>query len=95
MTNTSGKVFINGIPYNRKYMRREIAFVQQDDLFMPSLTLTVRDHLLFCALMKLPKELSLEMKRAKVSNIIRDAGLTLVADLALCLVSGGERKVCL
>jgi ABC-type multidrug transport system ATPase subunit len=48
MENTKGKVWLGSHQDRRKTMKKKIAFVLQDDIFMPSNTLTVRDHLQVC-----------------------------------------------
>jgi ABC-type multidrug transport system ATPase subunit len=48
MENTKGKVFLGSHQYRTKTMKKKVAYVLQDDVFMPSNTLTVRDHLQVC-----------------------------------------------
>jgi ABC-type multidrug transport system ATPase subunit len=48
MGNTKGNVFIGSHQYRVKTMKKKVAYVLQDDIFMPSNTLTVRDHLQVC-----------------------------------------------
>ena len=92
LTGVSGQVLLRGVLYNRKTMRHKVAYILQDDIFMASPILTVRDHLSFAASMRLPESLSAEEKNTRVARIIEDLGLVHCADSPLFLVSGGERK---
>ena len=92
LTGVSGQVLLRGVLYNRKTMRHKVAYILQDDIFMASPILTVRDHLTFAASMRLPETLSAEEKNSRVAKIIEDLGLVHCADSPLFLVSGGERK---
>ena len=73
-------------------MRHKVAYILQDDIFMTSYILTVRDHLMFAAAMRLPEALSAAEKTFRVLKVIEDLGLAHCADSPLFLVSGGERK---
>jgi ABC-type multidrug transport system ATPase subunit len=92
LTGVSGNVCLGGSLYQRKTMRHKVAYIMQDDIFMFSYVLTVRDHLTFAAQMKLSETLSNEQKTQKVVNVINDLGLNHCADSPLLLISGGERK---
>ena len=92
LTGVSGQVLLRGVLYNRKTMRHKVAYVLQDDIFMASPILTVRDHLMFAASMRLPETLFVAEKDSRVAKIIEDLGLMHCADSPLFLVSGGERK---
>ena len=92
LNGVSGQVFLGGDFYNRKTMRHKVAYILQDDIFMTSFILTVRDHLMFAASMRLPESLPTEEKKKHVMKIIDDLGLVHCADSPLFLVSGGERK---
>lgn len=69
----------------------------QDDLFFP--TLTVREHLTFHAMVRIPQSTLAHHKREKVEQILLDVGLQGCADALIGGsnslirgVSGGERK---
>jgi hypothetical protein len=73
------------------------AYVYQDDLFFP--TLTVREHLTFHAMVRMPKTVQPHHKRERVEEILLDVGLQGCADALIGGsnslirgVSGGERK---
>ena len=72
LTGVSGQVLLRGVLYNRKTMRHKVAYILQDDIFMASPILTVRDHLTFAASMRLPETLSAEEKNSRVAKIIED-----------------------
>ncbi|KAK3118106.1 hypothetical protein QOZ80_9BG0694300 [Eleusine coracana subsp. coracana] len=86
-----GTVLLNGRPTTRSSHRRT-GFVAQDDVLHPYLT--VRETLLFCAALRLPRAAP---KSAAADAVIAELGLTTCADTivgnALVRgVSGGERK---
>ena len=73
------------------------AYVYQDDLFFP--TLTVREHLTFHAMVRMPKETQTHIKNERVEAILLDVGLQGCADALIGGssslirgISGGERK---
>ena len=73
------------------------AYVYQDDLFFP--TLTVREHLRFHAMVRMPKETQSHIKKERVEAILLDVGLQGCADALIGGnsslirgISGGERK---
>lgn len=82
-----GLVTINGFPL-RKAFKRIIAYVLQEDLFYPGLT--VRETLTFTARLRLGG--SEAAKRAAVVDIIATLGLQKCADSPIMLCSGGEKK---
>jgi ABC-type multidrug transport system ATPase subunit len=49
MSNTKGQVLLGSRQYKKKAMKQKVAYVLQEDIFMPSRILTIRDHLqVFC-----------------------------------------------
>ncbi|MCO5614053.1 hypothetical protein L7F22_068334 [Adiantum nelumboides] len=93
-----GTILYDGAPYS-KALKPRMGFVTQDDILYPHLT--VRETLLYAALLRLPTEMSRAHKSDKVDQIIRQLGLercqyTIIGNAFLCGVSGGERKrVCI
>lgn len=90
----SGEVLIDGVlqPPNFKCLS---GYVVQDDVVMG--TLTVRENLRFSAELRLSGKLTREEKEAKVNHLIKELGLTKVADSRVGTemirgISGGERK---
>ncbi|KAE8728526.1 ABC transporter G family member 25 [Hibiscus syriacus] len=92
--NFSGTMLAN----NRK-PSRQIAkctgFVTQDDVLYPHLT--VRETLVFCSLLRLPKTLSVKDKILVAESVLFELGLskcenTIIGNSFIRGISGGERK---
>ncbi|NWH58932.1 ABCG2 protein, partial [Geococcyx californianus] len=90
----SGDILINGAPQPTNF-KCTSGYVVQDDVVMG--TLTVRENLKFSAALRLPKSVKEQEKNERVNQIIKELGLTKVADSKVGTqftrgVSGGERK---
>ncbi|WVZ95977.1 hypothetical protein U9M48_041674 [Paspalum notatum var. saurae] len=90
-----GGVTLNGEPLHGRRLRSISAYVMQDDLLYPMLT--VRETLQFAAEFRLPRALPPERKRARVDALVDQLGLaraadTVIGDEAHRGVSGGERR---
>ncbi|CAL8400675.1 unnamed protein product [Boreogadus saida] len=90
----SGEVLIDGVPQPPNFKCLS-GYVVQDDVVMG--TLTVRENLRFSAALRLPSSVSQAEKEARVSQLIKELGLTKVADSKVGTqmirgISGGERK---
>ncbi|XP_031621744.1 protein white [Contarinia nasturtii] len=87
---------LNGIPVNAKQLRSRCAYIQQDDLFIGSLT--AREHLIFQALLRLDRRMPYKEKMQKVDQVIADLSLTKCQNTIIGVtgrikgLSGGERK---
>ena len=88
LKDTKGRVYYGSKLYV-KPMRKNIAFILQEDVFMPSERLTVKDHLIFAACMKLGDSTTIN---TRVNEVINQLGLQHCARTPLTLVSGGEKK---
>ncbi|KAG5178542.1 ABC transmembrane transporter [Tribonema minus] len=97
----TGSVTANGARAARAWTARNSGFVQQEDLFIP--TLTPREHLNFAATMRMRGDDDAPIKadeaRARVEELILDLGLTKCADTliggqgsSIRGISGGEKK---
>ncbi|CAI7742275.1 unnamed protein product [Closterium sp. NIES-54] len=92
----SGSVELDGAVVRGSTMRRMSAYVMQDDLMFPALT--VRETLMFAAELRLAANgVTKEEKERKVESLLELLGLTKVADSLIGNesqrgVSGGERK---
>ncbi|CAK9871016.1 unnamed protein product [Sphagnum jensenii] len=89
-----GKILYNNKPHS-KAIKRITAFVAQDDVLFPHLT--VKETLFYAALLRLPRSYSQEQKERRVEAIIAELGLekcqhTMIGNTFLRGVSGGERK---
>jgi ABC-type multidrug transport system fused ATPase/permease subunit len=71
--NVTGDILINGEAVQGRRLKRRMAYVLQDDIFFPNLT--VRDTISYTAYLKLPKSLSWKEKRERVEEIITEMGI--------------------
>ncbi|XBI79072.1 hypothetical protein VPH35_088633 [Triticum aestivum] len=90
-----GTVTLNGEPLHGRRLRAISAYVMQDDLLYPMLT--VRETLMYAAEFRLSRALSPARKRERVDALIYQLGLTSAADTVIGDeghrgVSGGERR---
>ncbi|KAJ4965681.1 hypothetical protein NE237_017530 [Protea cynaroides] len=90
----TGTVLDNGLKLNKAVQRRT-GFVTQDDVLYPHLT--VRETLVFCALLRLPDSLSKNEKIRVAESVITELGLgkcenRIIGNSFIRGVSGGERK---
>ncbi|GLJ06729.1 hypothetical protein SUGI_0046430 [Cryptomeria japonica] len=90
-----GTVTLNGEPLGGRVLRSISAYVMQDDLLFPMLT--VKETLMYAAEFRLPRSCSWEKKRGRVEVLIDQLGLraaarTIVGDEGNRGVSGGERR---
>lgn len=87
---------LNGIPVNSKQLRSQCAYVQQDDLFIASLT--AREHLIFQALLRMGRNVPYSQKVHRVNEVISELSLRKCANTIIGSpgrikgLSGGERK---
>ncbi|KAM9792334.1 broad substrate specificity ATP-binding cassette transporter ABCG2d [Neosynchiropus ocellatus] len=100
-TGLSGEVLIDGAPQPPNFKCLS-GYVVQEDVVMG--TLTVRENLCFSAALRLPTSVPQTEKQARVSHLIKELGLTKVADSKRVHVhskvgtpltrgiSGGEKK---
>ncbi|CAM9150806.1 unnamed protein product [Ectocarpus sp. 6 AP-2014] len=93
----SGTVLHNGKPPDMDMVGITTAFVQQEDLFIP--TLTPREHLRFHANMRMSRTLSPEQKMQAVETALEGLGLGKCANTpiggqgsTIRGISGGEKK---
>uniref|UniRef100_A0AAQ6IDH7 ABC transporter domain-containing protein n=1 Tax=Anabas testudineus TaxID=64144 RepID=A0AAQ6IDH7_ANATE len=90
----SGEVLIDGAPQPPNFKCLS-GYVVQEDVVMG--TLTVRENLHFSAALRLPSSVPQSDKEARVNHLIKELGLTKVADSKVGTqmtrgISGGERK---
>ncbi|XP_030246211.1 protein white [Drosophila navojoa] len=87
---------LNGQPVDAKEMQARCAYVQQDDLFIGSLT--AREHLIFQAMVRMPRQLSYKQRVARVDQVIQELSLSKCQHTIIGVpgrvkgLSGGERK---
>ncbi|CAI9114767.1 OLC1v1015562C1 [Oldenlandia corymbosa var. corymbosa] len=90
----TGTVLANNRKLSKQILRRT-GFVSQDDILYPHLT--VRETLVFCSLLRLPRSLTRKEKIAVADSVISELGLskcenTVIGNSFVRGVSGGERK---
>ncbi|KAE8664417.1 ABC transporter G family member 2 [Hibiscus syriacus] len=90
-----GTLILNGEVLESRLLRVISAYVMQDDLLFPMLT--VEETLMFSAEFRLPRSLSKTKKKARVQALIDQLGLrsaakTVIGDEGHRGVSGGERR---
>lgn len=90
-----GRVTLNGEALESRLLKAISAYVMQDDLLFPMLT--VEETLMFSAEFRLPRSLSKSKKKARVQVLIDQLGLraaakTVIGDEGHRGVSGGERR---
>ncbi|KAI3442990.1 ABC transporter domain-containing protein [Psidium guajava] len=90
-----GAITLNGEVLESRLLKVISAYVMQDDLLFPMLT--VEETLMFSAEFRLPRSLSKSRKKARVQALIDQLGLrsaagTVIGDEGHRGVSGGERR---
>uniref|UniRef100_A0A8D0GS12 Broad substrate specificity ATP-binding cassette transporter ABCG2 n=1 Tax=Sphenodon punctatus TaxID=8508 RepID=A0A8D0GS12_SPHPU len=90
----SGEILINGVP-QPPHFNCVSGYVIQEDVVMG--TLTVRENFEFSAALRLPATVRKQERMERIDQIIRELGLTKVADCKIGThfirgVSGGEKK---
>ncbi|KAK4371453.1 hypothetical protein RND71_010928 [Anisodus tanguticus] len=90
-----GAITLNGEILHSKLLKVISAYVMQDDILYPMLT--VEETLMFSAEFRLPRTLSKSKKKARVQALIDQLGLrsaakTIIGDEGHRGVSGGERR---
>jgi ABC-type glutathione transport system ATPase component len=85
-----GGATLNGEPLHGRRLRAISAYVMQDDLLYPMLT--VRETLLFAAEFRLPRSLPADRKRARVDALVDQLGLARAADTIIG--DEGHRGAC-
>lgn len=87
---------LNGVTVSAKQLRSQCAYIQQDDLFIGSLT--AREHLIFQAMLRLERQIPYKEKVRRVDEVIVELSLTKCQNTVIGLpgrvkgLSGGERK---
>ncbi|KDP46092.1 hypothetical protein JCGZ_06603 [Jatropha curcas] len=90
-----GSITLNGEVLESRMLKVISAYVMQDDLLFPMLT--VEETLMFAAEFRLPRSLSKSKKKMRVQALIdqlglRNAAKTIIGDEGHRGVSGGERR---
>jgi ABC-type multidrug transport system ATPase subunit len=91
----SGITTVNGREVQDADFRRVCGFVDQEDTLMR--TLTVYETVLYSALLRLPREMSLEAKKFRVMETMTELGIlgikdSRIGDSTTRGISGGEKR---
>ncbi|XP_065217450.1 protein white-like [Planococcus citri] len=92
----SGSRTVNDIPINSTTLSSLSAYVQQDDLFFGNLT--VREHLIFQALVRMDRDIPYQQRMIRVEEVISELLLTSCQNTIIGKpgkikgISGGEMK---
>lgn len=92
----SGTRAVNGYPVSSNTMTCLSAYVQQEDLFIGNLT--VREHLIFQALVRMDREIPYRQRMIRVDEVISELALTKCQNTMIGVpgikkgISGGEMK---
>ncbi|KAG8283037.1 hypothetical protein J6590_023567 [Homalodisca vitripennis] len=85
-----GEVMINGTPVDKDLMMRISGYVPQQDLAVSCLT--VMEHLIFTATLKLDRRVSLNQQHRIITSLINDLSLSGCSYTQISALSGGEKK---
>lgn len=91
-----GEVQLNGNNVSREHFAQMSAYVQQQDLFIA--TLTVREQLIFQAILRMERKIPYDQRLKRVEEVISELGLrkcanTIIGDPGSSKgISGGEMK---
>jgi len=92
----SGYRLVNQELVSHNTLTRVSAYVQQEDLFMG--TLTVKEHLIFQAMVRMENSMKYKERLARVKEVMSDLGLNKCQDTLIGVpgrtkgISGGEKK---
>jgi ABC-type multidrug transport system ATPase subunit len=91
----TGTVRVNGREVSDSEFRRVCGFVDQEDTLMR--TLTVYETVLYSALLRLPREMSIEAKKYRVMETLAELGImgikdATIGDSTTRGISGGEKR---
>ncbi|KAB5594904.1 ATP-dependent permease [Ceratobasidium theobromae] len=90
-----GVLLVNGNTVSDEVFRGLVGFVDQEDTLMG--TLTVYETVLYSALLRLPREMSLAAKKYRTLETIHELGLDAIKDMRIGesgrrSISGGEKR---
>jgi len=90
-----GEFFLNGRAVTDSQFKSVVGFVDQEDTLMPSLT--VYETVLYSALLRLPKDMSIAAKKYRVLETLEELGILGIKDMRIGKegergISGGEKR---
>jgi ABC-type multidrug transport system ATPase subunit len=92
MYGVSGSVNLGSRPFS-KDMKRTFAYILQEDIYFPSVTVTIREAFEFTAALRLSNQLSADERSARVQAVIKTLHFSVTtANQSIMLASGGEKR---
>ncbi|KAF9907410.1 ATP-binding cassette sub- G member 2 [Linnemannia zychae] len=90
-----GHIYVNGRTVSNSEYKRVVGYVDQEDTLMP--TLTVYETILYSAMLRLPRDMSVEAKRYRVMETMSELGILGIKDMRIGAsgqrsISGGEKR---
>lgn len=90
-----GSILVNGREVSDSEFKRFAGFVDQEDTLMS--TLTVYETVLYSALLRLPRDMSLEAKKYRTLETMNELGIIGIRDMRIGdsshrSISGGEKR---
>ena len=79
--NVSGVTLVNGREVSNAEFKNVIGFVDQEDTLMS--TLTVYETILYSALLRLPREMSIEAKKFRTLETMQELGILDIKDMRI------------
>ena len=79
--NVSGTTLVNGREVTDAEFKNVIGFVDQEDTLMS--TLTVYETILYSALLRLPREMSIEAKKFRTLETMQELGILAIKDMRI------------
>ena len=91
----SGSLMVNGRQVSKSEYKAMVGFVDQEDTLMS--TLTVYETVLYSALLRLPRDMSLEAKKLRTLETMHELGILGIRDSRIGSsghrsISGGEKR---
>ncbi|CAG8558234.1 14293_t:CDS:10 [Cetraspora pellucida] len=91
----SGEIYVNGREVKDEEFKSVVGYVDQEDHLLP--TLTVYETILYSALLRLPREMSIEAKKFRVTETMKELGIinikdSRIGDTGTRSISGGEKR---
>ncbi|ORZ12015.1 hypothetical protein BCR42DRAFT_332368 [Absidia repens] len=91
----SGQVLVNGHQLSPRQYKQLIGYVDQEDTMIS--TLTVYETILYSALLRLPRSMSVAAKKFRVTEVMQELGIDTIKDSKIGhaghrSISGGERR---
>ena len=77
----TGTTLVNGREVSDSEFRKVVGYVDQEDTLMP--TLTAYETVLYSALLRLPRDMSLEAKKYRTLETMQELGILGIKDMAI------------